>query len=252
MAKKRIYSEILKESAAAVHAILERIEPEIHQTEGIDPALLYRVDANTMHQLVQIGIAHDAKIEEAAKEDDSRGIGRSDPLKRFDFTHVVKLINPEQSVGTYSVHEEVRYKSVSDPAKVRARLEEEFSVWANAYRAHAAANSESGDRLEVLKKVDGNIANADTKLRRIIKNFDDYEVRIISKARANRYSTLSYTLVNEGGKRASQSRHLAIKTPNVIWFEPLRYRPNDTTTEFMRKAIDSENVFGDIYFLPKI
>lgn len=254
MSKKRVLAELFDRSRAELGAILGTLEPEIHQaSEKTEPALLYVVDRGTMAELVALARRHDSEVSDiASAEEFASGEGAAEErrkrfVKRHDFSHVAKLINPDASVNSYSVHDEVRFKQVNDQQKVLARLGEELRVWANAYRLHAKSKLESAsERAEIERK----IVEAEKAVARIMEEPSRFEVRVISKDRANIYSTLSYT-IDVDGKRASRSRHLSIKMPNVLWYEPFVYRPNDTVSEFKKKAEQLGHHFGDVYFLEK-
>ncbi|MHC3995733.1 hypothetical protein ACXWTF_12985 [Thiomicrolovo sp. ZZH C-3] len=257
MATKRIYKDILKTSAERVSTLLSSLEPVVYTFEGIDPARLFLVDAGVMAQLVQIGREHDMAVSEAFMQDDRfedkyAEIERKvDPRHKHDFSHVIKLVNPDMSAHTYGVHRERRYKSVTDPRKVRDEMPGELERWANSRRSSAEQSTDVEDRQEVRAKIEKDIVDKERTFKKVVGSYEKYEVRILSKERAKKYATLTYSCVDDDGKRKSGSHHLAISTLNALWYQPLRYRPNDTNSEFIRKAEELGNVIGDIYFIRK-
>lgn len=172
---------------------------------------------------------------------------KSDP-KRYGFNLIVKLLNPIKPAQHYSVGIRGRHRQINDAIKVRENLEGEFAVWKNKMRKEAKelADLHHYDD-EALKKseleLERRISEGELHFRRVMENFDHYEVRIAGYEHEKSYPYISYT---SGGK--NYNTHLSIKVPTVLYYEPAYYRSDMSVADFLR---ESQNAFGEIYYMER-
>ncbi len=208
----------------------------IETDEALEPSQLFEADRELNEKLnaLQRSLETEFNDDEAA-------------LKRYGFHKIVKFFNPAAPASFYHIQIEKKWKQVNDPDKVLQRLDEELSVWSNAYRKHAYKELEDNKETdEVFIKeqkaiIDTKIKEAAKECKRIKDNFEEFsDVRICSKGRAHNYGTVHYTVEDKKYKK-----HLSSKLPNVIYYKA-QYRSNNKLDEFLSEA---ENVFGDVWYI---
>lgn len=221
-----------------VLALLDKRTPEKIITESDrDPTLLYLSDKALNNELINLKFLLEKEFEDPDKD-----------VKRYGFNKIVNLLNPGEPVGTYFWHIEKKWKLISTPDKVLARLDEELAVWANSYRLHSFKElDESKEASEAYvteqkKLIEGKIKEAEDKCAWLKEHFDELEtVKICAKKRSYVYGTVHFKINGKPVKR-----HLSYKLPNVLYYEKPHYRSNNTIDQFLEKA---ENAFGDVYFI---
>ena len=239
--------EEFEHAKAEVKSILAPYSAElIHTDIELDPAKLYKAHKELVVQLLNVKTRLGAYYE---SEDDA---------KKYSFSKIVKIFNPYDPIGTFSIQIEQKWKHVNGATigkeKVKERLAEEFGVWKNATRvkglkkieemkARESTSEESRRELQKLKQdIEKEIKEAELLCKKLIDDFEEYEdIRICSKFRARNYGTIHYII---DGKRMKS--HLSSRLPNVVYFEERQYRPNNTLEEFLNKAT---HAYGDVYFI---
>ena len=223
--------EILKDSKV--------IEIEIKEHE---PSKIHLVDEDVLAKLLLLQGKHNYSINE--NEDlEKKQVAN---LKRYGFERACKIFNPYSPCYSYSLQIEKKWKQVNDPIKVKERLDEEYEVWANAYKKHAfeeldksQAEAEfiASEKKEVLKE----ISEAKQQLLFIKENFDTLEdVRISSRDRARKYATIHFKTEDSTKQK---KLHVNISKFNVLWYVKREDRSLET---FMKNAT---HAFGDVYYL---
>ena len=169
-------------------------------------------------------------------------------IKKYGFKKIVKFYNPGIAASSYFFYFETKWKQVNDPDKVKKRLDEEFTVWANSYRSYAYKQLDSNSSMDAeflslqKKLINKKISEKEEVLTWLKENFNKLDdVRICSKERANDYGSLRYEL---DGKR--MTAHLSSKLPSVLYYEKKEYRKNNKVDMFLA---DAKNAFGDVYFI---
>lgn len=184
--------------------------------------------------------------------------------KRFNIFLAVNPIGKlEYPVSKFTVSYNIIPRSISEPESVDKYLEEE------KFRTISHIRAEEKKLLNSNTFDDKTIAGIkrDTKLKeakvneeynKLVKNRDDYIIRITSVEDEKAYPEIRYTFstpkkTKEGKdekKEISRSKyaHLKLTMPNLIWYEPKPLRKNFTAMEFLKEAT---NAFGYVYYVPK-
>ena len=212
--------------------------------------VIYFADDALRDALVAMEKEHNAQIDEPY-------------LKNYGFKKLCRLFNPDEKVSNYSINKEKKFKHVLDQDKVLNRLDKEYLFWKNdlkkrsmaTYKAEAERTQADIDAFEA--KLDKRIADAGIELERIKSDFDDLEVRVISKVRAHSFYSLFYRQTQMRRGRPSKKtngksivhkqikRHISTSAPNVLWYEK-GVRSDCSVDEFILQA---ENPFGDVYVM---
>lgn len=232
-----IKQEKFEDIKQRVTTLLCSYEPEkITTDEEIKPFQLYLADMDLNNQL------NNFRFELETVLDDEIDV------KKYGFHKIVKFFNPGIAASSFYFYFETKWKQVNDPEKVKKRLDEEYSVWANAYRHHAFEQLDSSSSIEAefLSVQKALIEKKITQKKKVLlwlqENFESLDdVRVCSKERANDYGSLRYEL---DGKRITA--HLSSKLPSVLYYEKKEYRRNNKVDSFLA---DAKNAFGDVYFI---
>jgi hypothetical protein len=232
-----IKQEKFEEIKQKVTTLLSSYEPEkITVDQEIKPFQLYLADLDLNNKLNNLRFELESILDDEID------------LKKYGFRKIVKFYNPGVAATSYFFYFETKWKQVNDPDKVKKRLDEEYAVWANAYRHYAfeqldSSSSIDAEFLSVQKDlIEKKITQKKEVLLWLKENFENLDdVRVCSKERANDYGSLRYEL---DGKRVTA--HLSSKLPSVLYYEKKEYRKNNKVDIFLA---DAKNAFGDVYFI---
>ncbi|PCI28635.1 MAG: hypothetical protein COB67_05855 [SAR324 cluster bacterium] len=220
-----------------VVALLSFYSPEkITVDENMKPFMFYLADLDLNNQLNNLRFELESTLDDELD------------LKKYGFHKIVKFYNPGVVSTSFFYYFETKWKQVNDPQKVKNRLEEEYTVWANSYKAHSFEQLDRNSSLDAeflsIQKslINKKIAEKRKILLWLQNNFDSLDdIRVCSKERANDYGSLRYEL---DGKRITA--HLSSKLPSVLYYEKQEYRKNNKVDMFLAEA---KNAFGDVYFI---
>jgi hypothetical protein len=167
----------------------------------------------------------------------------------YSFNHIVKVldIGPTEY---YHTGVRSRRRQLSTAELIKNRLDEEFAIWKNTIRKeareYASLHSISDEELcEREKELQRRIIEAESNFRYLKSNFDSLEVRISGwdEKHENLYAYITYRC--EGVLR---NKHLSVRVPSILHFQPTPYRSDMKIAEFIENAT---NAFGNIYFMHK-
>ena len=221
-----------------------RVE-KIQTDKDIEETVLYFVDKKCIDTLLNLSNEFNKEILCNKKD----GMSDDTFFLKYGFQKHCKILNSDLPAHSYSISIEKKWKHVKDSEKVYARLDEEFEVWKNAYRAKTVEKLsavKAKNSKEILAEVDRKIAETRKKHEWIKENFDRLKVVISSRDRSKEYATIYFYIKGGVGDRikiVKKKNHLDIHRPNVLWFKKSE---NISHGEFLKIA---SNPFGDVYYL---
>jgi hypothetical protein len=235
----RFLKEHFKETSDEVNKVLFAYAlqyPDRVQEYHVDtkkPAQIFRSDTKLLQSLQEIASRHNAPVDSAY-------------MKKFGFDRICKIFNPAEAVDHFDVENEKKFKHVADPKLVHERLEGELARYINVYRKHATVEFEkneptAAEMAEFVQKRESHIADCKASCQHLLDNFDDYEVRIISKRRAN---TAFNIFFHQNGER--EKHHLYTERPNIIFVNFEIVCQDETASK------SSESLLSSIRFNPKV
>lgn len=186
---------------------------------------------------------------EAARLNLEKNYTSDEDRERYHFNLIAKVLDV---VPSEYYHTGVRSKrrQLSTAGLIKDRLDEEFAIWKNTIRKDAqeyvALHSISDEELfEREKELKRRIIEAESNYKYLKKYFDKLEVRISGwdEKNENLYPYISYRC---DGKLFN--KHLSIRVPSILHFQPTPYRSDMKIAEFIDKAT---NAFGSVYFMHK-
>lgn len=167
----------------------------------------------------------------------------------YSFNLIAKVLDISP---TEYYHTGVRSKrrQLSTAEVVGKSLDEEFAIWKNIVqkeaREYVALHNISDEELyEREKELRRRIIEAESNFKYIKDNFDALEVKISGwdEKNENLYAYITYRC--DGVLR---NKHLSVRVPSILHFQPTPYRSDMKIAEFIENAT---NAFGRVYFMHK-
>lgn len=172
--------------------------------------------------------------------------GSDKEAKTYAFDKLIKHFNPAMPVSRFGVYAQRKWEQVSDPEKVRMRLDARFAIYRNVEHKHLEDIIAKGEYSEQEQRsmrhaLDVRIIEAGERLEEVRDAFDTLDVRI--SARGDRYGTISFRTPEQ----KQYSRHVSKEMPNALYYVVAKERPDNELAHYLD---DAQNVFGDVYSAP--
>ncbi len=228
--------ERFEETKGSIAKLLAELSPYDFtntKAEGYD-AKLYLIDEAIDKELIYLRSRLEA-YHSSSKE-----------AKTYGFDKLVKHFNPAMPVSRFGVYAQRKWEQVSDPEKVRKRLDARFAIYKNVEKKRLEERIAKGSYSEqetdsIRRELDASITEAAKRLEEVRDGFDSLDVRI--SARGDRYGTISF----RNPEQKQFTRHISKEMPNALYYVASKERPDN---ELARYLSDAQNVFGDVYSAP--
>lgn len=206
--------EVLENTKTTINDILDNLE-KLPDFEG---AKIYVCELETAKKILQL----DNELMPLRSES-TRG-------KAYNINKIVNVINPYNPAYDFSMVRVEKYPYITNKEKCLRKLPEEAEVSANFHRKRVTEQIENNDYSEDFKKkladeIERIIERERENIDDVINNPDNYIIKISGYHERIIYGQINYGFFQEEAetkvlKKKRANKHLSIKIPNVIVFQP--------------------------------
>jgi len=232
-----IYSQI-DSSISDILADTKKIE-----YQGI---LFYLIDKSHLDKILLLEL-------EVREKDIELGIE-----KRNHFYDYAKIINPKYPAFKYTLSMKHKKKEIFDPQKVKKALPAEFEIWKNRSRAYLRreidepqSNISEQQAKRLIDELESKISRDEEKFKRVLADFDSYDVVISTFEHYTYYPALYYVMELGDGKTKASDTHLRKDVPNLLWFRDERPFNELRANDKMSRIIQTFDRFCDTIYAKK-
>lgn len=170
-----------------------------------------------------------------------------------DVRKVCHYINPGEAIEKYSVGIRGKHRQITQKETTRKYIEGDFEVWKNTLikdaREIISVHQKSDHEIEIInEEVNNKIEIARGELAYILENYDKVVVKIAGFTHQKYFPYIQYVNTIDGEKK-KQNEHLSVLVPNILYYNPTRYRSDIQIDDFIKS---SKNPFGDVYYMEQV
>lgn len=173
------------------------------------------------------------------------------------FFQFAKILNKDFPAIAYKTFMKHKYKNVTDPEKVKHRIEKEYEITTNELRKHnrnfLAENANEIDdnlRQKIIDEESTKLEEAKRTRDYLISNFHNLDIRITTFKENDEYPHIKFLDVAEEETRD----YLRTEVPNILYahknifiLQP-GYRKD---AKHIRFVLEAEHAFGEIFYKEK-
>lgn len=222
-----------------IYTILER-----YPYRTFMQAKLYFIDKSARDEIVKIELELLGVLENKNEK------------QKLKFNKIIKLLNPQEISGRYSVHYKSKYQYISKQDSIEKYLPTHYKITLNKVQKDFNDLFDTHTFSPVKKKQIQ--AQRESELQRIkdeyeylIKAFknDEIDIKILSYEHSSLYPEVKYSVESVDKKRKQSKTKYAFlrsEVPNVLWYESSQTKKSDTVSS----VISHYNyAFGDVYYI---
>lgn len=214
---------------------------------------LYLVDEACLNRVLLL----EAKVNRNAKKE---GFDE----KRSAFYHFGKIINPDHPAIKYNLKKRHKYRATYDRDKIYDDFKENkdkdrFVLIASLKRELEEKIEENiggkydGEKAELARKELNDSIEIDMQmLKKVLANFNDYDIVLSNYESYNIYAYLYFTYTDGKKTGLGKNEHLRAKVPNILWIDTDEYYAHRRTDEKIQDIVNTHSrLLGSIYIKKK-